>query len=120
MLLVLALVLVALWNIIVLPSATVHYSKEGVEELRIIWNVQHRIYKGRMPPGSSTSDHGFLFPDERFFMMFDWWSDKGRHHCVMINPTWSTTHIYLDANGDIDRSRTHVDQLKACPGDFEP
>ena len=38
--------------IIVLPAATVHYSKNGVDELRFIWNVQHRIYKGRMQPGA--------------------------------------------------------------------
>lgn len=119
----LAILLIALWNIIVLPTATVHYSKHAVEELRLIWNVQHRIYKGGMPPGSSTRDHGFLFPDENFFMMFDWWG-KNVRHCVSITPKWPNTHIYLDANGDIDRSEgsgTDIDQLKPCPGEsFDP
>ena len=122
-LLVLMLVLVLpilLWNIYVLPTATVHYSKHGVEELRLIWNVQHRIYKGGMPPGSSTRDHGFLFPDEKFFMEISWWSKNIRPHCVNITPKWPNTHIYLDANGDIDHSEgsgTDSDRLKQCRTD---
>ena len=106
--------------IIVLPAATVHYSKNGVDELRFIWNVQHRIYKGRLPPGSSTRDYGFLFPDEKFFMEISWWNDKDLRHCVNISPKWSTTHIYLDANGDIDHSEgigTDSDGLKQCSTD---
>lgn len=109
--------LIVLWRIIVLPSATVHYSKNGVEELRFIWNVQHRIYKGRLPSGSSTRDHGFLFPDEKFFMEISWWNDNDLRHCVNITPKWPNTHIYLDANGDIDhseRSGTDSDRLKQC------
>ncbi|CAI8748718.1 DUF943 family protein [Pseudomonas sp. IT-196MI5] len=114
------LLLIALWRIIVLPAATVHYSKNGEDELRFIWNVQHRIYKGRLPPGSSTRDHGFLFPDEKFFMEISWCNDKDLRHCVNITPTWSNTHIYLDANGDIDRSEgsgTDSDRLKQCVTD---
>lgn len=64
----LALLPIVLWNIFVLPTATVHYSKDAVQELRYIWNVQERIYKGRTLPGSAVIDHGFLFPDAEFFM----------------------------------------------------
>jgi hypothetical protein len=114
------LLLIVLWQIIVLPAATVHYSKNGEDELRFIWNVQHRIYKGGMPLGSSTRDHGFLFPDEKFFMEISWWSKNIRAHCVKITPTWTNTHIYLDANGDIDLSEgsgTDSDRLKQCVTD---
>lgn len=113
----LVILLIVLWRIIVLPTATVHYSKNGVDELRFIWNVQHRIYKGDLPPGSSTRDHGVLFPDEKFFMEISWWTDKDLRHCVNILPKWSNTHVYLDANGDIDRSEgsgTDSDRLKQC------
>ena len=99
------------------PTVTVHYAENGKEELKYIWNVQHRIYKGRMQPGGGTSDNGFIFPDEHFFMQLDWWSDKGRHHCVSITPKWPNTDIYLDANGGIDRSEgsgTDEDSLKQC------
>jgi hypothetical protein len=117
----LVLLLVALWQIVVLPGATVHYSRNGADELRFIWNVQHRIYKGGMPPGSSTQDHGFLSPDENFFMEISWWSKNVRPHCVNINPKWPNTHIYLDANGDIDHregSGTDSDRLKQCITDW--
>ncbi|MNF26379.1 hypothetical protein D3C76_341960 [compost metagenome] len=121
MLLVLLLQLIALWHIIVLPSATVHYSKDGMEELRIIWNVQHRIYKGRLSPGSSTRDYGFLFSDEQFFMEIEWWNKNACAHCVNIIPTWSNTRIYIDANGDIDHSEgsgTDSDRLTPCAGNY--
>jgi hypothetical protein len=107
------------WDII-FPTVTVHYSQEAKEELKYIWNVQHRIFKGRMQPGGGTRDYGFLFPDERFFMEISWWNDKDLRHCVNITPTWSNTHIYLDANGDIDRSEgsgTDSDRLKQCVTD---
>lgn len=111
--------------ITILPTATVHYSKDGKEELKYIWNVQHRIYKGDMfRPGSAISDNGFLFPDENFFMEVDWWGKSIRHHCVSITPKWPNTHIYLDANGEIDSSEgsgTNMDRLKPCRGGtFDP
>lgn len=115
--------LIALWRVAILPVATVHYSKNGEDELRFIWNVQHRIYKGGMFPGSSTRDYGFLFPDDRFFMEISWWSENIRAHCVNITPTWSNTHIYLDANGDIDRSEgsgTDAARFKQCITDTAP
>lgn len=106
-----------LWNS-VLPSAVIHYDRNGTEELRYIWNVQDRIYKGDLPPGASTADHGFLFPDDEFFMEFYWWSKKGRNHCANIKPKWPTTIIHLDANGDIDHSKgTDSDRLKQCVTD---
>lgn len=104
------------WDI-ALPTATVHYSKDAKEELRYIWNVQDRIFKGRMQPGGGTRDYGSLSPDEKFFMEISWWNDKDLRHCVNITPKWPNTHIYLDANGDIDHSEgsgTDSDRLKQC------
>ncbi|ETD37631.1 hypothetical protein HKW95_11010 [Pseudomonas chlororaphis subsp. aurantiaca] len=101
------------------PTVTVHYAENGKEELKYIWNVQHRIYKGRMQPGGGTSDNGFIFPDEDFFMQLDWWSEKGRHHCVSITPKWPNTDIYLDLNGNIDTEKgvgTDEDRLDQCKG----
>lgn len=103
------------------PTVSVRYADTGKEELKYIWNVQHRIYKGRMQPGGGTWDSGFIFPDEKFFMQFDWWSDKGRRHCVSIKPRWPRTYIYLDANGDIDTDKafgTTIDHLDRCRGDW--
>lgn len=45
---------------------------------------------------------------------------KTRNHCVNVTPKWPTTHIYLDANGDIDTregSGTDTDRLKQCTTD---
>jgi len=113
----LLLAAVLLWRNAVLPTAIIHYSKFGNGELKYIWNVQDRIYKGQLQPGGVTIDHGFLFPDDKFFMEIYWWSDNVRSHCVNITPKWLTTHIYLDANGDIDTrkgSGTDTDRLKQC------
>ena len=111
------------WDI-ALPTVTFHYSENGEEELRYIWNVQDRIYKGGMKPGGGTVDNGFLFPDDDFFMEISWWGKKNvRAHCVSITPKWPNTHIYLDANGDIDRSEgsgTDSDRLKQCITDTAP
>jgi hypothetical protein len=104
-----------------LPGVSVYYSKEGREELSYIWNVQHRIYKGQMAPGGGAFDTGFIFPDDEYFMTFDWWSTQGNgHHCVSITSRWRNTNIYLDANGNIDLSEgsgTDSDRLEKCPWD---
>ncbi|WP_229635641.1 hypothetical protein [Pseudomonas syringae] len=107
-----------LWNF-TLPGVTVHYPKQAREEFNYIWNVQHRIYKGEMKPGGGAFDTGFLFPDDDFFMMFDWWSTKGNgQHCVSIKPKWPSTDIYLNVDGSVDVSEgsgTDVDRLSSCP-----
>lgn len=106
-----------------LPAVTIHYSKDAKEELKYIWNVQDRIFKGRMQPGGGTRDYGFLFPDDKFFMEVSWWNDGAIRHCVNVTPKWPNTHIYLDANGDVDRSEgsgTDSDRLKQCITDTAP
>lgn len=103
------------------PTVSVRYSDTGKEELKYVWNVQHRIYRGRMQPGGGTWDNGFIFPGEKFFMQFDWWSENGRPHCVSITPRWPRTYIYLDENGNIDTKKafgTTVDHLDRCRGDW--
>lgn len=109
------------WHI-ALPTVNVHYSKAGRDEFRYIWNVQDRIYKGGMLPGGGAMDNGVLFPDDEFFMEFSWWSNKGgRNHCISITPKWPNTHIYLDADGNIDmrkESGTDAGRLKECQWDL--
>lgn len=109
------------WDI-ALPTVNVHYSKAGRDELRYIWNVHDRIYKGGMLPGGGAMDNSVLFPSEDFFMEFSWWSKTGdRNHCISITPKWPNTDIYLDADGNIDRrkeSGTHIDRLKPCQWDL--
>jgi hypothetical protein len=117
----LVLQLMALWNIYVLPSATVSYSKAAEQGLRYTWNVQDRIYRGRMAPGGAASDHGYLYPDAEFFMEFSWAVENGRWHCISITPKWPNMHIFLDADGNIDMrngSGTDVDRLKECQWDL--
>lgn len=112
----LPLLAIVFWGAAV-PTVTVHYSNEGREEFRYIWNVQHRIYKGRMLPGGGTFDYGPLFPDDKFFMEIYWWNDNVSRQCVNITPKWPDTNIYLDANGNIDHSEgsgTDSDRLKQC------
>ena len=102
---------------LILPSATLHYPKSGKETLRHIWNVQHRIYKGDLVPGQSSFDQGFLFPTDRFFMRVDWWGGR-ISGCATITPTWKGTDIYLDEDGDFDRSegnQTDWQHLAPCP-----
>ncbi|RXU60172.1 hypothetical protein CW358_28805 [Pseudomonas protegens] len=112
--------LVTHWDF-ALPRVNVHYSQAGRDELRYIWNVQDRIDKGGMFPGGGATDHGVLFPDDEFFMEFSWWSkNTGRNHCISITPQWPHTHIYLNADGDIDRrekSGTDVQRLAECRWD---
>lgn len=105
------------WTSLVLPTATLHYPASADHDLRYIWNVQHRIYKGELPPGASTSDRGVLFTRDDFFMRVDW-AGGGIRGCAIITPTWKGTNIYLDENGDFDRSegnQTDWEYLSACP-----
>ncbi|PWK31743.1 hypothetical protein C7534_1222 [Pseudomonas sp. OV226] len=105
------------------PTVIVHYSEDATEKLGCVWNTQHRIYRsgrGGLYPGENSLDFGHIFPDENFFMEFYWWGKKTRNHCVNVTPKWPTTHIYLDANGDIDTSEgsgTDIDRLKQCTTD---
>ncbi|UVM48253.1 hypothetical protein LOY38_17790 [Pseudomonas sp. B21-015] len=104
-----------------LPTATVHYSKDGREELRYVWSVKDQIYRGRFSSGGSVSDKGLVSPDDEFFMEFSWHSKEGRWHCISIKPKWPNTNIFLDADGNIDmrkESGTDVEQLKVCQWDL--
>lgn len=117
----LVLQLIALWNTYVLPTATVNYSKDAERGLRYTWNVQDRIYRGRMSPGGATSDHGYLFPDTEFFMEFSWAVENERWHCISITPKWPNMHIFLDADGNIGMQKgsgIDVDRLKECQWDL--
>ncbi|MEB0224635.1 hypothetical protein [Pseudomonas sp. 10S4] len=117
------LALLVFWYV-TLPRVVVNYPKDGKEELRYIWNTQHRIDKGGMLPGEGTADIGHIFPDKDFFMMFDWWSDKKLRRCIDITPKWgTTTEINLDETGRIDTAKTSSDviaRLKPCKGELDP
>lgn len=111
------------------PSVVVHYSKAATQELQVVWNTQHRIYRERVVPGQAVMDTGFIFPVEGFFMMFDWWTETGVSRCVDITPKrWSTLHVYLDKVGKIDAAINTSDvmaRLTRCQGSdntdpFEP
>jgi len=102
---------------LILPSATLHYPSRAKKELNHIWNVQHRIYREALVPGQSSTDYGVLFPNDDFFMRVDWWGGTA-NGCAVITPTWKGTNIYLDENGDFDRSEgnlTDWQHLAPCP-----
>lgn len=86
--------------------------------MEFVLNTQHDIFRGEISPGESTGGPGHLFFDENFFMQFDWTVSK-KSHCIMINPKWPTTSIYIGADGAIDKnpnSGTDSDLLEECPG----
>lgn len=99
------------------PNATLHFPKNGIGEIRYQWNTQHQIYRGALQPGESVSDMGAVFPDERFFMVVDWWVDKSFRGCVKVTPKWYGTNIYLDEKGNLDLSPeggTDLDRVMPC------
>lgn len=99
------------------PRVYIYYSKDGAKDISYILNTQHQNLKGNLLPGETTGDVGHIFPDDEFFMELYWWRDKERGHCVNVTPKWPNTHIYLDANGDIDSSEgsgTDSGRLKQC------
>ncbi|WP_243244453.1 hypothetical protein [Pseudomonas maioricensis] len=104
---------------VALPRVHVYYSEQGSSQLDFVWNTQNRIYRGEIRPGGVTADAGHIFPDEEFLMVLDWTASK-RNHCIMINPQWPTTSIYIGADGNIDMSEgsgTDVERLSKCPWD---
>ncbi|MGF0239248.1 hypothetical protein ACQR3P_15180 [Rhodococcus sp. IEGM1300] len=98
------------WYVAV-PVVDIYYSKDGKKEIRYIWNTQHSIHKEGMNPGQSTFETGHIFPNEEFFMIFEWGAREDHVRCISITPKWTRTKIYLDSNGAID---TH----KTAPGDL--
>lgn len=100
------------------PSVSVRYSGDGNGNIKYIWNVQHVIDKGEMPPGGGTFETGSLFADEEYFMEFYWWGDGlRRDHCVSIVPGFSRVRIQLDADGNVDFSEKgggDLDRLREC------
>jgi hypothetical protein len=98
------------------PRVEVYYSDTANSQLDFIWNTTHSIYRGTIGPGGATGDSGHIFPDESFFMFFEWTASK-KHHCLKINPKWPTTRIYIRADGTVDsssKSGTDLDRLSSC------
>ncbi|WP_374730000.1 hypothetical protein [Pseudomonas baetica] len=106
------------------PGVIIHYSKEGKDELRLVWDTRHDIHRERMLPGEATSDVGHIFPDEDFFMVFFWGPIKGSMRCIDITPKrWATIDIYLTESGRVDINKTAPDvitRLKRCAGEPDP
>lgn len=106
------------------PGVIVHYSREATDELRLIWDTDDRISRERMLPGEATSELSPIFPDENFFMVFFWWTDKGFRQCIDITPKrWATIDIYLERTGKIDTEKTAPEvmaRLKKCEGESDP
>jgi hypothetical protein len=101
---------------VALPRVHVYYSDKGIGQLDFVWNTQNRIYRGEIAPGGVTADSGHIFPDKEFSMVLDWTASR-KNHCIMINPKWPTTSIYIGPDGNIDvneGSGTDVDRLYKC------
>ena len=106
------------------PVVAVNFSPNSTQVFRYVWNTQHRIYRGDISNGGSAVEHGHLFPNKDFFMMFDWWTDQGFQRCIDISPKWGKTiEIYLDEVCRIDTVKTAPDviaRLKQCKGESNP
>jgi len=85
------------------PVVAVNFSLNSEEEFHYVWNTQDRIHRGDIKHGGSAVEFGYLFPDDDFFMMFDWWTDKGFQRCVDISPKWgrTLTSIWMQQAGSI-------------------
>ncbi|MBN6715851.1 hypothetical protein [Pseudomonas capsici] len=120
---VLAILPLLFWYVAT-PVVRVHYSEKGTDELRLIWSTQHSIHKEGMLPGQATFDTGHIFPNNDFFMIFDWGSKKGFRRCIDITPKWGgAIDIYLDESGKIDTAQTSpevIARLKQCKGERDP
>lgn len=106
------------------PVVAVNFSPNSEGEFHYVWNTQDRIHRGDIKHGGSAVEFGYLFSDDDFFMMFDWWTDKGFQRCIDITPKWGRTiDIYLDETGRIDIAKTGPDvisRLKQCTGEPDP
>lgn len=106
------------------PVVSVNFSPNSKEEFRYVWVTQDRIHRGDISHGGSAVEFSYIFPDENFFMMFNWWTGKGFTRCIDITPKWGRTiDIYLDDMGRIDTVKTGAEviaRLKQCPGQSDP
>jgi len=101
----------ALWYVAA-PQVTFHFSDKGEGRLGYILNVQHDILKGEIYPGEATGGAGHIFPNDQFFMEFDW-NIGGKSRCVRVKPKWPNTDVYIGADGAID-CRTDGKRIETC------
>lgn len=94
------------------PQVSFHFSDKGQGRLGYILNVQHDISKGEIYPGEATGGAGHIFPNNQFFMEFDW-NNGGKSHCIRVKPKWPNTDVYIGAEGAVD-SRTDGALIEAC------
>ncbi|WP_257605151.1 hypothetical protein [Pseudomonas sp. UMAB-40] len=94
------------------PQVSFHFSDKGQGRLGYILNVQHDISKGEIYPGEATGGAGHIFPNNQFFMEFNW-NNGGISHCIRVKPKWPNTDVYIGADGAID-SRTDGNLIGAC------
>ncbi|KAA0983781.1 hypothetical protein FQ187_11785 [Pseudomonas sp. ANT_J28] len=109
---------VAFWYVAT-PWVSIHFSDKGKGPLGFVLNTQDEIYRGDINPGEVTGGPGHIFPNDDFFMQFDW-TNAGHNHCFSVKPKWPRTHIYIGADGVIDKSPgsgTDVDRLVPCMGE---
>lgn len=98
------------------PRVGVYYSDKAAGQLDFIWDTQHSIYKGEIPPGGVTGGIGDIFPNDKFFMDFHWTASR-KNNCIRINPKWPTTSIYINADGNVDITEgngTDIERLTKC------
>ena len=113
--LLLLLLLFLAWYIAIL-RVEIHFSKDGSGSLGYILNIQHDIDKHDIYPGQTRGGSGHIFPDDDFFMKFDW-NNAGRHHCICISPKWPLTTVHIGPGGNVDwrpSSGTDVDRIWPC------
>ena len=94
------------------PQVSFHFSDKGQGRLGYILNVQHDISKGEIYPGEATGGAGHIFPNNQFFMEFNW-NNGGISHCIRVKSKWPNTDVYIGADGAID-SRTDGKLIEAC------
>jgi len=108
---VLLLAPIIFWNVAI-PQVSFHFSDKGQGRLGYILNVQHDISKGEIYPGETTGGAGHIFPNEQFFMEFNW-NNGGKSRCIRVKPKWPNTDVYIGADGAVD-SRTDGKRIEAC------
>lgn len=117
-LLIALLLVIPVWYVMV-PRVEIKFSNEGRGVLGFILNTQHDIYRGDIMPGGTTGGVGHLFPNNDFFMQFDWFNN-GKHHCFSVIPKWPKSYVFIGPDGSIDKNRengTDVDDLVPCLGE---
>jgi hypothetical protein len=98
------------------PRVRLHYPETADGRLHVFIITPYEKYSADIFPGETVGGIGRIFPDNDYFMQFDW-NVSGGHRCINVKPKWPVVDIYLGADREIDRSLvsgTDNDQLFHC------